>query len=182
MKKAWNDGKCIFYKHEKNNKTFAEKSFIVFGGAHGRPLNTLKLFLVKCFIIFFSCLWKIHLPSFQDFFLAIWLADPGEARGCSINSLVIHSFSERVSQPFPPTAWRRRHAQTVRVSTSSYKIDYVIMIQNFLNPKGHQNASSGSKVTAILLKGWIWPIGGASAGEGLPCSLHSRLVFHYNTI
>ena len=50
------------------------------------------------------------------------------------------------------------------------------MIKNFLNPEGHQNPFSGSKVTAILLKGWIRPIGGASAGEGLPCSLRSRLV------
>jgi hypothetical protein len=46
----------------------------------------------------------------------------------------------------------------------------------FLNPEGHQNPISGSKVMAILLKGWILPIGGASAGEGLPCSLRSRLV------
>ena len=50
------------------------------------------------------------------------------------------------------------------------------MIKNFLNLEGHQNPLSGSKVTAILLKGWIWPIGGASAGEGLPCSLRRRLV------
>ena len=41
------------------------------------------------------------------------------------------------------------------------------MIKSFLNPEGHQNPISGSKVTAILLKGWIWPIGEASAGEGL---------------
>jgi hypothetical protein len=51
-----------------------------------------------------------------------------------------------------------------------------LMMKNFLNPEGHQNPLSGSKVTAILLKGWIWPIGGASAGEGLPCSLRGRLV------
>ena len=80
------------------------------------------------------------------------------------------------SQPFPPTALRRRHAQTVRYSTSSYKIDYVIVIKNFLNLKGPHNLISGSKVTAILLKGWVLPIGGASAGEGLSCSPRSRLV------
>ena len=33
--------------------------------------------------------------------------------------------------------------------------------------EGHQNPISGLKGTAILLKGWILPIGGASAGEGL---------------
>ena len=92
------------------------------------------------------------------------LADPGEARGCSINSLVMNSVSQSASQPFPPTALRRRHAQTVRDSSSSYKIDYFIVIKNFLNPKGHQNCISGSKVTAILLKGWICPIGGSAPG------------------
>ena len=50
------------------------------------------------------------------------------------------------------------------------------MIKNFINLEGHQNPFSGSKVTAILLKGWICPIGGGSVGEGLPCSLRSRLV------
>ena len=91
---------------------------------------------------------------------------------------LIHSFNNSVGEPFPPTALRRRHAQTVRDSTSSYKIDYVIVIKNFLNLEGHHNPTSGSKVTDILLKGWILPIGGASAGEGLPCSLCSRLVCH----
>ena len=79
-----------------------------------------------------------------------------------------------MSQPFSPTALRRCHAQTVRDSTSSYKIDYVIVIKTFLNPEGHQNCTSGSKVMAILLKRWVLPIGGASAVEGvrstgLPC-------------
>ena len=41
------------------------------------------------------------------------------------------------------------------------------MIKNFLNPEGHQNPISGSKITVILLKRWILLIGGASAGEGL---------------
>ena len=53
-----------------------------------------------------------------------------------------------MSEPFPPTALRRRDAQTIRDSTSSYKIDYVIMIKNFLNPRGHQNPFSGTKVKA----------------------------------
>ena len=80
---------------------------------------------------------------------------------------LIHQFSESVSQPFPPTALQLRQTQTVKNRCSSYKIDYVIVIKDFLNPEGHQNPISGSKVTAILLKGCILPIGGASAGEGL---------------
>ena len=50
------------------------------------------------------------------------------------------------------------------------------MIKNFLNPEGHQNPINGSKVTDILLKGWIFPIGGASAVEGLRSKGLPRLV------
>ena len=41
------------------------------------------------------------------------------------------------------------------------------MIKTFLNPEGHQNPNNGSKVNAILLKGLILPVGGATAVEGL---------------
>ena len=64
----------------------------------------------------------------------------------------------------------------VKDSTSSYKIYYVMVIKNFLNPEGQQYPISGSKVTAILLKGWILPIGGASLGRVCVCSLRIRLV------
>jgi hypothetical protein len=94
------------------------------------------------------------------------------------SNLLINS----LSQPFPPPALWRRHALTLRDSTSSYKIDSVIVIMNFPHPKGHQNLISGSKVTAILLKGWILPIGGASSGRVCACSLHSRLVFELEYI
>ena len=39
------------------------------------------------------------------------------------------------------------------------------MIKNFLNPQGHQNPISGSKVTTLLLKGWILPIGEVLLGS-----------------
>ena len=52
------------------------------------------------------------------------------------------------------------------------------MIKTFLNAKGHQNPINGPKVTAILLKGWILPIGGASAVEGLRSTGLPRLVFY----
>ena len=55
----------------------------------------------------------------------------------------------------------------VRDRSSSYKIDYVIVIKTFLNPEGHPNRISGSKVKVILLEGWILPIGGVSAVKGL---------------
>ena len=50
------------------------------------------------------------------------------------------------------------------------------MIKNFLNPKGHQNPTSGLKVKAILLKVWILPNGGVASGRVCACSLRSRLV------
>ena len=49
-------------------------------------------------------------------------------------------------------------------------------IWEILNPEGHPNRITGSKVTAILLNGWIFPIGGASSGRVCSCSLRSRLV------
>ena len=84
-----------------------------------------------------------------------FLANPGKARGCSTNTFVI----KLVGEPFPPTALRCRHAQTVRKSSFIYKIDYVIAIKTFLNPEAHQNPISGSTVKVILLKGLILPIG-----------------------
>ena len=53
------------------------------------------------------------------------------------------------------------------------------MIKNFLGPKGHQNCIGGSKVTAILLMGWILPIGAASAVEGLRSTGLPGLVYIY---
>ena len=47
------------------------------------------------------------------------------------------------------------------------KTDYVTIFQEILNLIGHPNRITGSRYTAILLIGWILPIGGASAVEGL---------------
>ena len=52
-----------------------------------------------------------------------------------------------------------------------------MVIKTFLNPEGHQHPINGSKVMAILLKGWILPVGGASAVEGLRSTGLPRLVF-----
>ena len=68
---------------------------------------------------------------------------PGRSQGLLYKQprdVFIHSV---VREPFPPTALQRRHAQTVGDSSSSYKIDYVIGIKKFLNPKGHQNSITG---------------------------------------
>ena len=41
----------------------------------------------------------------------------------------------------------------------SRKIDYTTNFEEILNFKGHQNCTNGSRVTAILLNAWIFPIG-----------------------
>ena len=73
---------------------------------------------------------------------------------------------------------RRRHALTVADGAFSHKIDYVTIFKEILNPEGHPNRITGSKVTASLLNGWIFPIGGASLGRVCSCSLRSRLVYY----
>ena len=59
---------------------------------------------------------------------------------------LIHS----LTHPLVPAALRRRHGQTVRDSSSSYKIDYVIGTKIFINPEGHHNRIPGSKVTGMV--------------------------------
>ena len=49
-------------------------------------------------------------------------------------------------------------------------------MKSFLNPEGHQNRISDSKVMVILLRGLIWPIGGVTLGRVCARSLRSRLV------
>ena len=89
---------------------------------------------------------------------------------------MVKSFrTDWVTDPFPSTTLHRRHAQTVTDWSSSHKIDYVRVIKNF--PEGHQNPISCSKVTGILLKGWILPVGGVASGRVCACSLRSRLVY-----
>ena len=56
----------------------------------------------------------------------------------------------------------------------SQKIDYFFL--EILNFKGHPNRITGSRVTAILLNGWILPICGASAVEGQRSTGLPRLV------
>ena len=63
---------------------------------------------------------------------------------------------------------RPRHALTVADGAFSHK--------EILNPEGHPNRITGSKVMAILLNVWILPICGALSGRVCSCSLRSRLV------
>ena len=53
---------------------------------------------------------------------------------------------------------RRRHAPLVRNGALGHKIDYITILKEILNLEGHQNCITGSRVTAILLNGGIFPI------------------------
>ena len=64
----------------------------------------------------------------------------------------------------------------VKNGASSHKTNYIDIFSEILNLEGHLNRCIGSKVTAILLNGWILPTGGASLGKVGTCSQHSRLV------
>ena len=65
----------------------------------------------------------------------------------------------------------------------SHKIDYITIFEDILNLEGNLNCTTGSRVAAILLNAWIFPIGqsgGASRlrlcyQRGLP-----RLVYEYS--
>ena len=78
-------------------------------------------------------------------------AKPGAALQTPLS--FIHLFIHSLSHPFPSTDLQRRHARTVRDSTSSYIIGYFKVIKTFLNLRRHQNVITGSKVTTILVKG-----------------------------
>ena len=56
----------------------------------------------------------------------------------------------------------------VEYGASSHKINYVTILQGILDLKEQQNRMTGSRVnTTILVNGWILPIGGTSAVDGL---------------
>ena len=59
----------------------------------------------------------------------------------------------------------------------SHKIDRVSNFKEILHLKGHPHRITGSEVTAILLNRWIFPIGGASAVEGLRSTGLPLLVY-----
>ena len=57
-----------------------------------------------------------------------------------------------------------------------------IFSKEILNLKEHPNCITGSRVREIFLNGWILPIGGALALEGLRSMGLPRLVFFYRSI
>ena len=96
-----------------------------------------------------------------------------KARGCSTNTFVINS----VSHPLVIIYLRRRHTLMVEDGAFNQIINYIPVVQENLNFKGHLNRFIGSKVTEILVNGGILPSGGVASRRVCACSLRSRLVF-----
>ena len=83
-------------------------------------------------------------------------------------SSLIHSLTDSL---FVKISLWRRHAPIVRNGAFNHKIDYITILQEILNVKGHQNWFIGSRVTAILLNQWIFPIGqSGEASWWTPCT------------
>ena len=135
------------------------------GGGGGGGARGGMIMITDSLVFFTPSLMHSSTTPFFD----TLLGDLGEARGCSASTFVIDKLN-------PPTAFRRRYAQTVRDSSSSYKIEYVLVIKNFLYPKGRQHCITGSKVMAILLKQRILSIGGVASGRVCNYSLRSSIV------
>ena len=79
-----------------------------------------ELFIKNC--QFLKKKKKIMAPRtpFECCFKLLYLADPGEARERSTNSLVINWLIKLVHEPFHHTDLWRRYAQAVKDSSSSY--------------------------------------------------------------
>ena len=107
------------------------------------------------------------------------LADPGEARGCSINRLVTDSLIQSVSQPFPPTALRCRNAQTVRDRSSVYKMNYKDqeLFKSRRISKSHQWLNSYAHFTEGVDFAYLWSFSGDGAA---PAACAAGLYFSYH--
>ena len=68
------------------------------------------------------------------------------------------------------------HAMMVEDDAFSYIVGYVAILLEILNLKGHPNLITDSRVPVILLNGWILPIGGPSADEGMQSTGLPRLL------
>ena len=94
-----------------------------------------------------------------------FLADPGEARGCSTVTSVTDWLIHSLTHPLVKISLRRRHVLLVEDVASGQKIDYITVVLDILNPAGYPNGITGSKVTAILLNGWVLPVGAVALGR-----------------
>ena len=70
------------------------------------------------------------------------------------------------------------HAQMVKNSATSHITNYIDIFTGNLNLEGHLYCCIGSKVTAILLNGWILPTGGVVSGRVCPAACAAGLFLN----
>ena len=63
----------------------------------------------------------------------------------------------------------------------SHKIDYFTFFLKILNLEGQANHTIGSRLNTILLNGWVWHLGRASAVEGLQSMGRPCLVVYISS-
>ena len=83
-----------------------------------------------------------------------------------------------MTQPLVNIYLRRRHAQTGKHGASSHKTYYIDIFSEILNLEGHQNRCIGSKVTAILMNGWILPTDGVASVLRLQPAQQAYAISH----
>ena len=102
----------------------------------------------------------------------IFLADPG-----LLYKHLRHSLTEKLIHPLVEIYLRRSHAQAVQNGASSHKTNYIDVFLEILNLEGHLNCCIGSKVTGILLNGWILPTGGVVLGMVCPAACTAGVFY-----
>ena len=69
----------------------------------------------------------------------------------------------------------------VKDDASSYKTNHIDIFSEILNLEGHLICCIGSKVLAILLNGWILPIGGVSSERVCPAACAAGLFLMHQS-
>ena len=85
---------------------------------------------------------------------------PGRSQGLLYKHLrpsLINSFINSLIHPLLKIFLWRRHMEIVKNVASSHKTNILEFFLYILSLDGHHNCCIGSKVTSILLNGWILP-------------------------
>ena len=82
------------------------------------------------------------------------------------------SLIDSLSDHLVKTSLQCRHARIGKNGAFSHKTNYIDIFAEILNLEAHLNRCIGSKVTVILLNGWILPTGGVVSGTTVLAATH----------
>ena len=134
----------------------------------------------------FGFLWRFRIKYFvKDIYdsnigkhinlISSLRAKPGAALQTPLS--FINSLTDSFCHPLVKTSLQRHHAKTVKKGASSHKTNYIEHISEILNLEGHLNCCIGSKVSAILMNGWILITGGVASGRVYNADCAAGLLF-----